>query len=1061
MEYRKTAGLNEGWRTCLGSGDAAEASAWKQVDLPHNWDDYHGYHRVSHGNLHGTAWYEKRFTMDGLGFEKKADRHYFAGFEGVGSYAEVRLNGISVGGHKGGRTCFSVELTEALNAGDGENVLSVRADHPEKIDDLPWVCGGCFGTPNTEGSQPLGIFRPVCIYETGNVRVRPFGVFVTTPEINEQKALLRVRTELQNLGREAVSVTVTTEIENPAGEIVLVLTAGGELAGSGETLFDQTGEIQNPVLWDLENPVLYRAVTKVALISEIGRETVSDEVSNTFGIRTIEWENFDNTENEELSDELLYQEPGEENQYFVTYTRSGVKAKVGVVPGGVKITLPDFKEDAIRIAVRTTVVNRDTVPHFIQAETFIQTYNQTKSIFNMKQELALEPGEEKTFCQETDILSWLDLWSPENPQLHSAVTTIRDAREDLKEYNQTRTTFGICKTDGIANKCYPYLPKKQAGERKRRFLLNGKHIFINGTCEYEHNLGGDHAFHTEQINARIGQIRAAGFNSLREAHCPHNLRYLDACDRYGILYWAQMGAHLYFANERFRENFFALTEEWVRERRNSPSVILWGIQNESMLPTVFTDEVRQLIRSLDDTSPAQRKTCTCNGGSGSDWNIPQNWSGTYGRSVEDYDKEVVGQALVGEYGQYRVIGKHEEGSMEEKQNTGGDVCEELFCYCLGTKVRLGEKVRDQIYGHYQWIFNAHPNPGREVLYCLDGSGLDGVGVINSKGLLTSWGEPVDAYYMYRSYYAPKETEPMVYLVSHTWSDRFAGGKASDGTEQYANQTGAGEKEYDITVYSNCDRVVLMNDYDGCEIGTLENPGRGIPFVFRGVPVRYDVLHAKGYVSGAAAAEDVLRFRGLWPAPNADGIYRNALNLTAGEGEYSYRINCGGEAYTDALGAVWSADEKYREGGFGWKSWGMDYDDVDDALGSVRRIDVPIRNSLDQELFQSYRYGREKLCYELPAEPGTYEIELYFTEPWYGVGGGMNCAGWRVFDVAVNGNTVLRDLDIWKESGCQNGLKKTVKASAQDGRLRIHFPKIKSGQAVICAIAVKKQLRPER
>ena len=57
--------------------------------------------------------------------------------------------------------------------------------------------------------------------------------------------------------------------------------------------------------------------------------------------------------------------------------------------------------------------------------------------------------------------------------------------------------------------------------------------------------------------------------------------------------------------------------------------MLWGIQNESLLPTVFATEISNLIRSMDDTASKERLITTCNGGSGSDWNVPQNWCGTY------------------------------------------------------------------------------------------------------------------------------------------------------------------------------------------------------------------------------------------------------------------------------------------------------------------------------------------------------------------------------------------------------------------------------------------------
>lgn len=65
METRKSISLNEGWKTWLGDDKKAKEtafddSAWKLVRVPHNWEDYQGYRRKSHGNLHGTAWYRKQ-----------------------------------------------------------------------------------------------------------------------------------------------------------------------------------------------------------------------------------------------------------------------------------------------------------------------------------------------------------------------------------------------------------------------------------------------------------------------------------------------------------------------------------------------------------------------------------------------------------------------------------------------------------------------------------------------------------------------------------------------------------------------------------------------------------------------------------------------------------------------------------------------------------------------------------------------------------------------------------------------------------------------------------------
>ncbi|MFC7667707.1 malectin domain-containing carbohydrate-binding protein [Hymenobacter humi] len=56
-------------------------------------------------------------------------------------------------------------------------------------------------------------------------------------------------------------------------------------------------------------------------------------------------------------------------------------------------------------------------------------------------------------------------------------------------------------------------------------------------------------------------------------------------------------------------------------------------------------------------------------------------------------------------------------------------------------------------------------------------------------------------------------------------------------------------------------------------------------------------------------------------------------------------------------------------------------------------------------------------------------------------------------MALNGQTVLKDLDIWKEAGHDHALKKTVKAQVTDGQLTISFPHVSSGQAIIAGIAI--------
>ena len=125
------------------------------------------------------------------------------------------------------------------------------------------------------------------------------------------------------------------------------------------------------------------------------------------------------------------------------------------------------------------------------------------------------------------------------------------------------------------------------------------------------------------------------------------------------------------------------------------------------------------------------------------------------------------------------------------------------------------------------------------------------------------------------------------------------------------------------------------------------------------------------------------------------------------------------------------------------------------MASQRRTFDPIRGTRDWELFQTFRFGRHRLNYRFAVPDGKYRIELYFAEPWHGTGGGWgtDCEGLRLFDVAVNGRTVVDDLDIWAEKGHDAATKVVVEAESKQGALVIDFPEVKAGQAVISAIAI--------
>ena len=190
--------LNNDWQASLKG-----TSEWKKINVPHNWDDYFGYRRLQHGNLHGDAVYKKKFAIK----QTKQGKRFFLFFEGVGSYATVVLNGKPVGSHAGGRTTFTLDVTDVIRTDGTKNELEIEASHPANIKDLPWVCGGCSEERGfSEGSQPLGIFRPVHLIVTNDVRIEPFGVHAWA-KIKDKKTDLNINTTLKNYSGKKRNIT--------------------------------------------------------------------------------------------------------------------------------------------------------------------------------------------------------------------------------------------------------------------------------------------------------------------------------------------------------------------------------------------------------------------------------------------------------------------------------------------------------------------------------------------------------------------------------------------------------------------------------------------------------------------------------------------------------------------------------------------------------------------------------------------------------------------------------------------------------------------------------------
>jgi hypothetical protein len=142
-------------------------------------------------------------------------------------------------------------------------------------------------------------------------------------------------------------------------------------------------------------------------------------------------------------------------------------------------------------------------------------------------------------------------------------------------------------------------------------------------------------------------------------------------------------------------------------------------------------------------------------------------------------------------------------------------------------------------------------------------------------------------------------------------------------------------------------------------------------------------------------------------------------------------------YVDRLGNTWGPDRYFRGG-------------VAQTSGAH-----PVFRAADPFIFQARREGN--FSYRIPVVPGTYRLHLYFAEAVFGpqnlAGGGE---GSRVFDIALNGKPLLRELDIISDAGGSNiAVEKILDgvSPAADGHIQLDFFSHFSDRPILNALAV--------
>lgn len=177
----------------------------------------------------------------------------------------------------------------------------------------------------------------------------------------------------------------------------------------------------------------------------------------------------------------------------------------------------------------------------------------------------------------------LECWDIDTPKMYTARVTLKtESTTDIYE-----TRFGV----------------REARFERDGFYLNGKRVKIRGLNRHQSYPYVGYAMpqSMQEDDARVLKYEL-GLNAVRTSHYPQSKYFLDACDNLGLLVFTESPGWQHIGNMEWKKQHLRNVEEMVRQYRNHPSIVLWGVRvNESQDDEWLYTRANAIAHKLDST----------------------------------------------------------------------------------------------------------------------------------------------------------------------------------------------------------------------------------------------------------------------------------------------------------------------------------------------------------------------------------------------------------------------------------------------------------------------------
>lgn len=178
------------------------------------------------------------------------------------------------------------------------------------------------------------------------------------------------------------------------------------------------------------------------------------------------------------------------------------------------------------------------------------------------------------------------LWDTEEANLYILKTQLY---QDNTLLDETETTFGI----------------REAVFKKDGFYLNGRKLRIRGLNRHQSYPYVGYAMpeSMQKLDADLLK-KELGLNAVRTSHYPQSHYFLERCDELGLLVFTEFPGWQHIGDDSWKAQAVANAEDMIRQYRNHPSIILWGIRiNESPDDDAFYEKTNAVAHKLDPSRP--------------------------------------------------------------------------------------------------------------------------------------------------------------------------------------------------------------------------------------------------------------------------------------------------------------------------------------------------------------------------------------------------------------------------------------------------------------------------